>query len=220
MSELVERHFTGRGTGVEFEMEADWVGRRLHGRDGSVVELGCGIGALLGKLASRRVIGVDHNAEGLACTRTRFASTPLVCASADRLPFTEKSLDVITAQHLIEHLSPCEAACGEWFSALKPGGLLLVLTPNQRFCDLSVFEDDTHVQLFDRRSLEGVLARVGFMIVDVRSLGLPWFRRYHGIPSGWRIRRFVTRHAEGLSRIGPWRWKGQTLCCVARRPVS
>ncbi len=220
MNDLVQRHFTGRGFGVEFEMEANWVRRHLRGRRGAFVEVGCGIGALLGSLDTRGAIGVDHNAEGLACTSERLAGVPLICASADRLPFSRESLDAIAAQHLIEHLSACETACEEWFRALKPGGVLLLLTPNRLFCDLSVFDDDTHVELFDHKTLGDILARAGFEIMDMRSLGLPWFRKYHGIPSGWRLRRAVTRHAETLSRLGGWRWKGQTLACIARRPTS
>ncbi len=220
MIDLLDQHFARRGSGVEFEMEADWVHCHLGDRRGLMVEVGCGIGALLHRMGVPGAIGLDHNAAGLALTRKQLGLVPLICAAAERLPFGATSLDVITAQHVLEHIESYENACQEWFGALKRGGLLLVLTPNGEFRDPTIFDDPTHVVLFDQRHLRGVLEGVGFEIVDLRTLGLPWFRRYHGIPAGWRFRRLVTEHAGALSRPGPWRWKGQTLCCAARRPRS
>ncbi len=216
---LVEKQFLHRGYGVESEMEAEWVRQHLPPGTGPVADIGCGIGALFPMIGARRVIGVDHYAEGLSHTRERFPAVRLNCADAARLPFADRSLDGITAQHVVEHIIAYERACREWFRAMKPGGMLLVLTPNRRFVDPGVFEDETHVHIFDQVGLRRVLQRTGFRVVDLRTLGLPWFRKYHDIPAGWRLRRFVTGYANNLSDFPTWRWKGQTLCCAARRPL-
>ena len=218
MTSLVERHFTGRGRGLEFEMEVDWVREHIPARCGRVIDVGCGIGALLRAIDSPHAIGLDHSADGLARTRARLPSAVLVCADAAVLPFAHQSLGAIAAQHVIEHIPACQATCREWFRVLQPGGVLLVLTPNGLFCDPSVYDDDTHVQVFDAGSLNQLLAGAGFEIIDTSSLGLPWFRRIQGLPVGWRLRRSVIGHAQMLSARRAWRWKGQTLCCVARRP--
>lgn len=217
---LVEKHFLHRGAGLEFEMEADWIHGHLPQGDGPVLDIGCGIGALFPVIGETRVVGIDNNEAGLKLTRRRFPAVPLICTSADRVPVPEATFDAVTCQHVIEHLPRHDAALREWLRVLKPGGFLLVLTPNGWFADPGVFADDTHVRIFDRDSLRTAIATTGFEISDLRSLGLPWFRRYHGLPGAWRFRRFTTRRAGALSGVPGLRWRGQTLCCAARRPIG
>jgi len=213
----VERHFQHRGHGVEFEMEAAWVRRFLPSDARRVLDVGCGNGALFEAIDVRRVVGIDHCAEGLGRTRRQFRETPLLCADAGCLPLADASVDAVTSQHVIEHLSDYKNACREWRRVLAPGGLLLVLTPNVQFVDPAVFDDDTHVHLFDNEDLAQTVRGAGFEIVELCSLGLPWFRNYRSLPSGWRFRRLVARRSTAFSIVPFLKWRGQTLCCAARR---
>lgn len=199
-------------------MEIDWVRSALPRNRKRVIEIGCGIGALFDVLRPAQIIGLDHSVEGLTHTRDRHADVALACADASSLPFGNQAVDVVVLQHVVEHLHQTESACCEWYRVLRPGGVLLLLTPNAAFCDPTVFDDDTHVTIFDRISIVQLVRDSGFEVTDVRTLGLPWFRSYQRIPSGWRLRRFVTEQAGTLSRFRAWRWRGQTLCCAARRP--
>lgn len=218
--ERIRKHFLNRGHGVEFEMEAAWVQAFVPSEVGLVLDVGCGNGMLFETIGAERVLGVDYCHDGLTHTRHRFPSVPLFCADAGNLPFAGSSVGVVVAQHVIEHLPSREAACREWCRVLKPKGVLLVLTPNASFCDPSVYHDDSHVHIYDESGLRAVLERAGLVVHDLRTLGLPWFRSYHRVPSGWRVRRFVTRNARTLSSVSPWRWKGQTLCCAARKEFT
>ncbi len=220
MNDLVTRHFTGRGQGLEFEMEASWLLRRVPRNNAHVLDLGCGIGAILRRLSGCHAIGLDINVDGLVETRRVIQDVPLACAAAESLPLANESMDALMTQHVIEHLTDGAAACAEWFRVLKPGGIAVLLTPNRRFVDPSVFDDETHVHIFDGDDLASTLHRAGFIVEETRTLGLPWFRRYQGRRGAWRLRRRVTRHAEALSGLPTLRWKGQTLCCVARRPSA
>jgi len=216
----IDAHFTRRGTGLEFEMEAQWVRRHLPPRATRVVDVGCGNGALFEAIGPARALGIDSCKEGLSLTSRRFSTVPLVAGDAEHLPLCDESLEVITLQHVVEHIPRFDKACTQWRRVLKPGGLLLILTPNASFCDPSVFQDPTHVRIFTCRELRRSLERGRFEVIDLRSLGLPWFRDYHHVPWGWRWRRFVISHAQCLSFLPGLRWKGQTLCCLARKPIA
>jgi len=217
IADPVERHFQHRGHGAEFEMEAGWVRRQLPKDARRVLDVGCGNGALFEAMGPQRVVGIDRCADGLGRTRQRFRSTPLVCADAATLPLRDGAVDAVTSQHVIEHLPKYAAACAEWRRVLAAGGVLLVLTPNVEFVDPAVFEDETHVHLFDKDDLADTLIGAGFEIVELCSLGLPWFRNYQSLPSGWRFRRLITRRSTTFSTVPFLKWRGQTLCCAARR---
>jgi SAM-dependent methyltransferase len=217
--ETAERHFLHRGYGVEFDMEAAWIRRYLPRSSGRLLEVGCGIGALFDLLGSTLTVGVDASAAGLRETRKRHPLAALVCGDAAELPFADGHFDAVMLQHVIEHLQDARAACEEWFRVLKSGGRLLLLTPNRLFSDPTAFEDDTHVRILRHDELAAMVEEAGFEVLDLRTLGLPWFRRHQRWPSGWRLRRWVTHCARSLSRISRLRWKGQTLCCAARRPM-
>ncbi len=214
---VVERHFARRGQGCEFEMEVDWIRRHLPRSAKRVAEVGCGGGSLFAAIGPDRVIGVDYEPTGLQYTRRRFPDAPLLCASAERLSLDTASMDALILQHVIEHLGNAEKAARDWHRVLRPGGMLLIQTPNADFVDPSLFDDPTHVRLYSAEELATLLRRHGFEIVDLRTIGLPWFRRYGATPSGWRFRRLVTGRASFLSSWPMLRWRGQTLCCAARR---
>ncbi len=215
----IDRHFTRRGHGPEFEMEADWVRRRLPPRAERIADVGCGNGALFEAIGPDRVLGIDICLDGLSLTAQRFASVPLVAGDAEYIPMGNATLDAITLLHVVEHIPRFELACAQWHRVLRTGGFLLILTPNASFCDPGIFEDPTHVRLFTHSGLRPALERGGFEIVDLRTLGLPWFRDNQRTAWGWRGRRFIIRYARHLSLLPGLRWKGQTLCCLARKSV-
>ncbi len=217
--DAVERHFLHRGHGAEFDMEVDWIRRYLPGDAERVLDVGCGSGALFDAIGQHRAVGIDYCEQGLSRSSQVRGDVPVACADATRTPFADQTMDAVTAQHVVEHLNDYEGAFREWRRLLIPGGILLVLTPNVQFVDPTVFDDDTHVHLFDQVDLSVTLSRSGFEIMNLCTLGLPWFRNYHGMPSGWRFRRLITSRAQALSAAPFCRWRGQTLCCAARRPI-
>ena len=217
-TDWVDKHFLHRGYGLEFEMEARWIQKHLPSGDARIADIGCGIGALFDVIGKNRTLGIDYSYKGLNYTHQRYPVVPLFCAQAETLPFADKSLDALTVQHVIEHLEQYEQAVREWFRVLKPGGILLVVTPNDQYSDPSVFDDKSHVHIFNHKDLNRVMQQCGFDLIDLRSLGLPWFRNSANIPAGWRLRRMITGFADWLSRIPFCIWRGQTLCSAARRP--
>ena len=128
---------------------------------GTILEVGCGTGGFLVAAArrGREVVGVDIASRWLVVARRRLAdrglTVPLVAADAARLPWPDATFDVVAADSLLEHLDDPSSALVEWRRVLRPGGRLVVWSPN-RFT-LSV---DPHLGLWGLGWCpRGVLAR-------------------------------------------------------------
>ncbi|MBM3558956.1 MAG: class I SAM-dependent methyltransferase [Alphaproteobacteria bacterium] len=88
----------------------------------------------------------------------------------DALPADDASLDIVTASSVIEHLASPARLLAETGRVLRPGGALILVTPNWRYCMPSFFDDPTHVHPYTERSLAKLLANHGFRPVSV----VPW----------------------------------------------
>ena len=130
---------------------------RRHGPpSGSVLEVGCGLGHLLGWLTgSYQLFGADINAWALAQSRRNVPQGNFVLLSAEDLgAFQDKSFQIVIAKHVVEHLPDPERAIAEMSRVLAPGGLLLLATPNLDSPMRSVkkerwigYQDPTHINM-------------------------------------------------------------------------
>jgi ubiquinone/menaquinone biosynthesis C-methylase UbiE len=106
----------------------------LAGRNAvDALDAGCGTGFLSLELAVRghRVTGVDFAPAMLAEARRkateRGASIRFEEADAERLPFGDRSFDIVVSRHVLWTLPHPEAAIDEWKRVLRPGGRLAVI---------------------------------------------------------------------------------------------
>ncbi|MGW8249586.1 MAG: class I SAM-dependent methyltransferase [Anaerolineales bacterium] len=106
---------------------------RRHGpASGRVLEIGCGMGHLLGWLVDRyQVFGADINQWALAQSRRNVPQGNFLLLSAEDLgAFRDGCFQIVIAKHVVEHLPYPERAIAEMSRVLAPGGLLLLATPN------------------------------------------------------------------------------------------
>ena len=100
----------------------------------SVLELGCGTGIFLEKIAASgaRITGIDLSADLLAkcAARMRGASNVrLIRGNAEQMPFAEGTFDAVYGSSILHHLG-LEAALAEVRRVLRPGGRMAFAEPN------------------------------------------------------------------------------------------
>jgi SAM-dependent methyltransferase len=170
-------HFRGSTAEVSAKLEGYLPDvHRLVGH-GGVVDLGCGRGEWLALLHAAGVgaRGVDANPAFVAAGRARGLDMELGDAVGYVRALPPDSIDMVTAFHLIEHLDTeellalVEAARG----ALRPGGCLLLETPNptnlvMAACDF--YNDPTHRSPLPPALTQYLLSSQGFGEVEVRPL--------------------------------------------------
>jgi 2-polyprenyl-3-methyl-5-hydroxy-6-metoxy-1,4-benzoquinol methylase len=100
-----------------------------------VLDVGCGLayGTALMADAAATITGIDYDAETIESNKLRYTNKSNLMftqAAIPPLPFDDQSFDVITAFQFIEHIESRKEFLRECIRVLKPGGSLLVTTPN------------------------------------------------------------------------------------------
>lgn len=101
--------------------------------NGKLVDLGCDDGKLttyLGKkMRSKDVWGVDVVIDRLKLAKKAGIRT-INSNIEDTFPFKDESVDVVTANQVIEHVTNLDHFVGEIYRILKPGGYTVISTEN------------------------------------------------------------------------------------------
>lgn len=105
-------------------LEADLVIE--HARGARVLEVGCGTGLVLSKIASvaGHAVGVDLSRGMIEKARAR--GLTVVRGSATALPFLDDSFDVVYSFKVLAHVPAIEAALAEIARVTRPGGIMLL----------------------------------------------------------------------------------------------
>lgn len=111
--------------------------RRLIKPTHLVLEAGSGSGRLANHVANEfaaKVIGVDFSPEGnqlgLRTAAALRCSSAFTSGDLTRLPFPDSVFDVVFSDSVIEHLEQTEWAIAEMARVTRPGGRVVVTTPN------------------------------------------------------------------------------------------
>ncbi|HYF22041.1 MAG TPA: methyltransferase domain-containing protein [Caulobacteraceae bacterium] len=99
-----------------------------------VLEIGggrSGLAALLYPDAEVVTVDLDPSLAGQGPSTSR--PVAFACADARRLPFEEGAFDLVTLLDVLEHVDDDAAAAREAMRVARPGGWILVSTPNERW---------------------------------------------------------------------------------------
>ncbi|MFJ8229976.1 class I SAM-dependent methyltransferase [Streptomyces sp. NPDC094448] len=191
-------------------------------RPAVVLDVGCGDGTAAATaaplLAGHRVIGVDWSQDALRRARTRLTDVVRGELSDGRLPFRSGAADAVLFSEVVEHLVDPDSALDELRRVLRPGGHLMLSTPNLAawynralllagvqpvFSEVSLRaihgrpgrEVVGHLRLYTARALREFVAASGFEVV--RLAGAP----FHGVPRPLRPLDRLACAAPSLASI-------------------
>jgi SAM-dependent methyltransferase len=102
----------------------------------SLLDAGCGTGNLLREIRVRRsgirLHGVDFSSVMLAQARSKTPADLIVGNLDEPLPFPVGTFDVVTCVNVLYAVINPQRTIGELLRVLRPGGLLILTTPQQR----------------------------------------------------------------------------------------
>jgi SAM-dependent methyltransferase len=192
----------------------------------SVLDVGSGDARLTHFLAKRyRVVGIEPQRDAIALGRlmTRLNGTApgFVQGDAASLPFAAGTFDAVSAFDVIEHLPRAftPGMLAEARRVLRPGGWLLLTTPNSRSLRNRVLGhrlDPKHYFEFSAEELSTAVRDGGFEVVRLEGcylpLPLPRIEHYASVIPFRALFRALGR--AGRSRPGV----AEKLVLLARRP--
>lgn len=93
----------------------------------SVLDVGCGTGEQLRRLAGRFACsGCDPSTGMLAYARRNNPEVAFECAEAEHLPYPDDAFDAVLCIEVVRYLEQPERALAELYRVLRPGGLCLL----------------------------------------------------------------------------------------------
>ena len=168
----------------------DWLGRLIglfaYGKsvpfvpNGRMLDVGCGGGTNLRAMQSLgwEPHGVDFNP--VAVQTCRESGLDVFHGELSQAGFPDEAFDLVSAHHVIEHLADPAVLVREAFRILKPGGMLLLRTPNSAALFRDWFGADwyandvpRHLVLFSPDNLALLVERAGFERSVIRTSSTP-----------------------------------------------
>jgi SAM-dependent methyltransferase len=153
-----------------------------HCPRGKGLDVGCGTGALAGRLAGEgyRMSGVDPSEGMLKVLRERSPAVEAVQGSGTSLPFGDDSFDLVLTVAVMHHIAePADVArtLAEMVRVARPGGRILVWDHNPRnpywkLLMARVPQDTGEERLIPEEEVVGGLRAAGARILRSDQLGL------------------------------------------------
>lgn len=201
--------------------------RRYGKRGARLLEVGSGLGHLVGQLEDTfETFGCDINRWAVTRSKSVVKKTNLQTASAQELPFSADSFNVVIIKHIVEHLPDPQKALHEIGRVTERGGTLILATPNldsllrpwkgEKWIG---YQDPTHISLKRPAEWVSFIEGAGFTIERIFADGF-WDVPYIPlIPN--LIQKLTFGSLGGFQAITgfvflPMRW-GESIMIIAKK---
>lgn len=200
---------------VRDPVELSVMGLRARSR-GRLLDVGCGNGLFLGRMKELGwdVVGLEPDEEAARFAREKWGVRVEICAiHAARLE--RASIDVISMNHVVEHLSDPVRDLRRVREWLRPGGFVVLTTPNMKSIGHRRWREawkhldpPRHLFLFSKASLGRVLQAAGFSGWNIRTSS-------RDAADAWRVSCSVRSSGRAAAGRGEKRLAARVLgACV------
>jgi SAM-dependent methyltransferase len=175
MYEVEEKHWWYVGRRRIIETFLDGVCKSLGAVRPRILDVGCGTGANLVALGRfGEVEGVDISPDAIEFCRERGLNNVRL-GQAERLPYEDRTFDIVTSFDMVEHLDDDLAGLREIRRVLRPGGRTLIFVP--AFMFLWGVQDDVsnHRRRYTLPQLCNTVRAAGFEIDRATYANISFF---------------------------------------------
>jgi len=144
---------------------------------GRLLEIGCGDGEFLDRMkgCGWSVEGLDFDVQAARAAGEKYGIEVKV-GRLEEIAYPDNSFDAVTMKHVIEHVFDPVATLCEIRRILKPGGVVVAVTPNAGSLGLRAYganwrglEPPRHIQIFPPQALNAVACKAGLEPVRIYS---------------------------------------------------
>ena len=141
-----------------------------------LLDVGCGSGALIERLGNLGWLAEGVDPDPLAVRTAQERGLLVHLGTLEDRSYSDASFDAVTVSHVIEHVYQPHSLLRECHRILKPGGRLVVATPNIRSLGHKQFnaawrglEPPRHLQILSPSALLYLAERAGFRNSSVQT---------------------------------------------------
>ena len=191
------------GRRIDADFSVMWLKNTSGGR---LLDVGCGSGDMLMRTQKLgwNVQGLDFDPQAVEAACKKGLNVKL--GSFSEQDFTSDSFDVVTMSHVFEHVHDPVALLEFCKRVLKPGGRLILVTPNNESLLHNIYrknwkplEPPRHLYLFNSATLATLAKRAGFSDVAVKTI----IRDANGIFLGSQSLKYTGKY--DMSKLQPLR---------------
>jgi 2-polyprenyl-3-methyl-5-hydroxy-6-metoxy-1,4-benzoquinol methylase len=214
------------------QLAVELLARRISAPAKRLLDVGCGEGGLL-EFASRRgfeATGIELSAY-MAKQARRLHGVKVIEGRLEAAGLPGETFEVVTALEVIEHLTDPLGWLREVRRILKPGGLLLLTTPNALCASrygsawLGFHMSFEHLTFFEKRTIAHALRLADLHLVETWTRGrgmVPQRTLVNRIGMALRdriIRRAIATFPSAFARPNHW-WQARSLNRGRHRPYG
>lgn len=147
-------------------------------QEGEILDVGCGEGTFLANLSPLKWKrhGIDFSAYAIEEAKKERIENLCIGGVLD-LPFGDRSFDVITLWHVLEHIRDPKAVMKRVHALLKDSGVVILTVPNLEGLEMKVFrrlqdscwEVPRHLYHFTLKTLSRLLEETDFSILEINQ---------------------------------------------------